>query len=147
MTGVQRLSWGIKRSFLNYVESLPDCMVTMDKGVVRNPQSGEFEFPLASREDLNEGYRLEFGGDLRIKAHGGMLLVIFMDPWLTVTGSGVELSVIDLMHWPDTSRREVIGHSPNPTGPEYPMVLAETAMETFNNVYQVGEALDPVRLV
>lgn len=147
MTEVKGLSWGIKKSFLGYLESLPDCLIAKNEGVTRNNETGEFEFPFHTRTELDSGgYRLEFKGDLRIQAHGGMLLVIFMNPWLTVDDSGAELSVIDLMHWPDTSKREVLGRSNVHTGKEYPLTLAPEAVETFNNVYQPGEPLDPVHL-
>lgn len=142
------LSWGIKRSFLGYLEGLPDCMIATNDGASRNGSSGEFRFPFARRTELSGGdHRLEFEGDVRIKAHGGMLLVIFMRPWLTFTDGRVELSVVDLMYWPDTSRREILGTSETTQGTQFPLTLADTALETFNNVYQAGEPLDPVRLV
>lgn len=145
------LAWGIKKSFLGYLESLPDCVFAENDGASRDPHTGLFQFPFHRRVELDEGgYRLEFSGDIRIKAHGGMLLVILMNPWLKISERGVELSVVDLMHWPDTSQRELIGHSPLMEAPgdaEFPLVLAESAVETFNNVYQPGEPLDPVVLV
>ncbi|RSZ63828.1 hypothetical protein EAH68_06220 [Corynebacterium hylobatis] len=142
------LAWGIKHSFLGYLESLPDCMITTEDGASRDEATGAFVFPSARRIELDgNGYRLEFKGDVRIKAHGGMLLVIFMHPWLTFLDGRVELSVVDLMHWPDTSRREVLGISDTTHGTEFPLRLAESALETFNGVYQAGEPLDPVKLV
>lgn len=141
------LSWGIKGSFLRYLESLPDCRIAMNDGVHRDSTTGDFMFPLSECVDLaSGGYRLKFSGDLRIQAHGGMLLVIFMNPWLTVTDAGAELCTIDLMHWPDTSKREILGLSTETTGPEFPLVLAKQALGTFNNVYPVGEQLAPARL-
>lgn len=155
MTEPYQLSWGIKRSFLRYLESLPDCAIATNDGATRDGESGEFCFPFMAKTELDENsYRLEFSGDARIKAHGGMLLVIFMNPWLTFTESSVEFSVVDLMAWPDTSQREVLGVSPlgASTEPEasvateFPLRLAESAVETFNNVYQAGEPLEPVKL-
>ncbi|OAV51044.1 HtaA domain-containing protein [Enteractinococcus helveticum] len=144
---VLNLLWGIKRSFLGYLERLPDCMIATNEGVRRDSETGDFIFPLEERQELaSGGYRWKFGGDLRIQAHGGMLLVIFMNPWLTVTDTGTELCVIDPMHWPDTSQREVLGVSQETSGSEFPLVLAEEALETFNNVYPAGESLAPVRL-
>lgn len=141
------LSWGIKRSFLDYLESLPDCVIATNDGAYREDSSGVFVFPYVGRTELRGGHhRLEFNGDVRIRAHGGMLLVIFMNPWLTFTDGGVELSVVDLMHWPDTSRREVLGVSDLVQGTEFPLTLAESALETFNNVYPAGVPLDPVKL-
>ncbi|MCS5478136.1 HtaA domain-containing protein [Corynebacterium sp. YIM 101645] len=142
------LSWGIKRSFLGYLESLPDCLITTEGGADRDEASGAFRFQYARKTELDGGgHRLEFNGDVRIRAHGGMLLVIFMNPWLSFTGSRVELSVVDLMHWPDTSRREILGISENTDGTEFPLNLAESALETFNGVYPAGEPLDPAILV
>ncbi|AGN17746.1 hypothetical protein J433_00790 [Corynebacterium glutamicum MT] len=156
MTAIETtaLAWGIKKSFLGYLENLPDCMFAENDGASRDPDTGLFQFPFQRRVELDEGgYRLEFSGDIRIKAHGGMLLVILMNPWLEINERGIELSVVDLMHWPDTSNREVIGHSPITVAPEnlrsqeIPLILAESAVETFNNVYQPGEPLDPVVLI
>lgn len=144
---VLKLFWGIKPSFLRYVKSLPDCLITTQDGARQDSRTGEFIFPLSERKELtNGGYSLEFSGDVRIKAHGGMLLLIFMNPWLTLTDAGTELSVIDLMHWPDTSKREIIGRSLESTGTEFSMRLAEQALETFNNVYPAGEPLAPARI-
>lgn len=145
---ITNLSWGIKNSFLNYIESLPDCRIATNDGSFRDEQTGAFVFPYTGRTELDgDDYRLEFAGDVRMQAHGGMLLIIFMNPWLTFSENGVELSVVDLMYWPDTSKREVLGTSGAAEGSEFPLALTASALETFNNVYQAGEPLAPAKLV
>ena len=147
MTPVGHLAWGIKSSFLSYLESLPDCTVSTLDGAWRDATTGQFHFPLEQRVDLSDGgVRLEFRGDVRIQAHGGMLLLILMSPWLSIGTDRTEFSVVDLMHWPDTSHREIMGVSGTTSGPEFPLTLAESAVETFNSVYRAGEVLDPVIL-
>jgi hypothetical protein len=153
-SGPRHLAWGIKPSFLSYLDGLGDSAIMTDGGVRRDESGEDFVFPFTGREELpGGGVRLEFGGDLRLKAHGGMLLVIFMNPSLTLTSEGAELSVVDLMAWPDTSRRETIAVSagePNnlENGTlEVPLQLAANGVETFNNVYPAGTTLAPARLL
>lgn len=153
--GLQNLSWGIKVSFLSYLEGLDDFAVVTNDEVRRDESTGAFVFPFAARTQLpGGGHRFEFRGDLRLKAHGGMLLVIIMNPWLTMTHEGAELSVVDLMAWPDTSRREAIGISTkNPEDHvnngvlEVPLQLTAAGVEMFNNVYPAGTDLAPARIV
>lgn len=144
------LAWGVKTSFLAYLQGLEDLQITTNDGVRVNETGDLFTFPFAASTELSDGRRrLEFDGDLRLKAHGGMLLVIFMKPWLEITPDGAELSVVDLMAWPDTSRREVIAVSTEEyrfaesSDFEIPMQLTAAGVETFNNVYPPGAALAP----
>lgn len=150
---LEHLDWGIKPSFLSYLQGLEDLHVTTNDGARVSELGESFIFPLAARRELSDGgIRLEFNGDLRLKAHGGMLLVILMNPWLTITPDGVELSVVDLMAWPDTSRRESIAISDE--GYRYagngdldiPLRLTANGVETFNNVYPEGTVLAPARV-
>jgi hypothetical protein len=83
-----------------------------------------------------------------MRAHHGMLLVILMDPWLTETEDGIELSVVDLTAWPDTSRRQVLGRGPAVPGllagegpVSVPLELAAESVELFNDVYPAGTPL------
>lgn len=147
MSTGEHLAWGIKSSFLGYLESLPDCTIGTGGGAWRDAGTGRFHFPLAQRVELDDdGVRLEYSGEVRIQAHGGMLLVILMNPWLSIGAGRTEFSTVDLMFWPDTSHREVLGVSGITSGTEFPLTLAESAVETFNNVYPAGEPLDPVFL-
>jgi hypothetical protein len=152
--GPRHLGWGIKPSFLSYLDGLGDSVTVTNDGVSRDESSGAFIFPFDAYTELpGGGFRLEFRGDLRLKAHGGMLLVILMNPWLTMTHEGAELSVVDLMAWPDTSRRETIGVSagnPEEHGNgvlEVPLQLTANGVEMFNNVYPAGTDLSPARLL
>ncbi|MFH5824556.1 HtaA domain-containing protein [Georgenia sp. AZ-5] len=152
--GPRDLAWGIKPSFLSYLDGLGDSRIVTNGGVHPGEPGDAYVFPFVARTELSGGgVRLEFGGDLRLTAHGGMLLVIFMNPWLTMTPEGAELSVVDLMAWPDTSQRETIGisagdHQESGNGVlEVPLKLAASGVETFNNVYPAGTELAPARLL
>lgn len=148
------LTWGVKSSFLSYLDGLEDSSVVTNDGARRDAQNGPFVFPFVSRKQFSSGeLRFEFSGDLRFKAHDGMLLVIFMRPWITITPRSAELSVVDLMKWPDTSYRETLGFNTNEPGEpdngvlEVPLKLSGPGVETFNNVYPEGTELAPANLV
>jgi Htaa len=152
--GPRNLEWGIKSSFLSYLDGLGDSVTVTNDGVRRDVSCDTFIFPFDAYTELpGGGFRLEFRGDLRLKAHGGMLLVILMNPWLTMTHEGAELSVVDLMAWPDASRRETIGVStgnPEERGSgvlEVPLQLTANGVDLFNNVYPAGTDLSPARLL
>ncbi|QCU79589.1 hypothetical protein E7744_14805 (plasmid) [Citricoccus sp. SGAir0253] len=148
----QCLSWSIKASFLQYLDTIEDFSIDARDGARHDTGSRSFLFPLTAREALLQGgVRLKFGGQVRLKAHGGMLLLILMDPWLELSAAGTELSVVDLMSWPDTTRRELIGWSaerPLAAGRELvevPLQLADSGVEMFNGVYPAGTDLAPAR--
>lgn len=146
------LSWGIRTSFMRYLHAIEDFKMGAADGASINDSADEFSFPGSTQTELaNGGVRLEFSGELRLQAHGGMLQVILMNPWLSFTPNGVELSVVDLMAWPDTSRRETIAVSPAevaavPLPREIELVLTATGAETFNNVYLEGTPMLPAKL-
>jgi hypothetical protein len=145
------LQWRVKESFVEYIRSLPDGHIVPFGGAEECRSEGgaaEWRFPYRGHQRLRAGLQIEFGGELRMRAHHGMLLVILMDPWLTETESGIELSVVDLTAWPDTSRRQVLGRGPavngllTGEGPiSVPLELAAESVELFNGVYPAGTPL------
>lgn len=153
--GAWDLHWSIKDSFLNYFHALPDGKIELFHEASLEEQTGCLVFPFAGQQTTSEGAttRIEFSGDVRLQAHGGMLLVILMKPWIEISGNNIALSIVDLMAWPDTSRREVIGTSTDKIIEvsnsvfEIPVELTENAVEIFNNVYPAGTAMAPLRLV
>ena len=85
------LSWGIKRSFIDYIAGLPDGSVSATAGATVSGSSLFCFSPDTSDYDpaLGTGV-LRFRGDVRLAGHHGMLLVRLLDPWITfTTGSGV----------------------------------------------------------
>lgn len=149
------LVWGVKDSFIHYVRDLPDGLIAPFGSAQTIPSAvtDEWLFPYAGNEADGTGVRIRFEGELRIRAHHGMLLVILMNPWLTFTETGVVLSVVDLVAWPDTTKRQVLATGPSVSpGPENTEVsvalsLTEEAVDLFNGVYAPGTALAPARLV
>ncbi len=85
------LSWGIKRSFIDYINSLPDGSVSATDGATVAGSSLFCFSPESSDYDVARGTGvLRFRGDVRLAGHHGMLLVRLLDPWITFTsGSGV----------------------------------------------------------
>ena len=85
------LSWGIKRSFIDYISSLPDGSVSAADGATVAASSLFCFSPGECTYDVGSGTGvLRFRGDVRLAGHHGMLLVRILDPWITFTsGSGV----------------------------------------------------------
>lgn len=91
------LSWGVKQSFRGYIEAAGGT-VAVGGGAERAPD-GAFLFPQGPEGALTrdaEG-RLQgvgrFQGEVSFNAHGGMLSVVLVDPWVEATEAGLILSV------------------------------------------------------
>jgi len=151
------LVWGVKDSFVEYISSLPDGVIAPFGGAEEYPQAGhkEWLFPFTRQETEGGSVRIEFGGELRIRGHHGMLLVILMTPWLTFSGDEAALSVVDVAAWPDMTQRQVIARGPVTWGSDttgnadvqVSLSLSDEAVELFNEVYTPGTSLAPARLV
>lgn len=146
--------WEVKPSFISYIRSLEDGEIVPSDGAepAAAPDVG-WRFPFVRERQEGPARTLEFRGQLRISAHGGMLLLILMDPWLTFTGDKMVLSVVDLMRWPDRSVRQALGIGPTPAKtvpgsglPDIRLQLAAGAEELFNGVYPAGTDLAPAFL-
>lgn len=92
------LRWGIKSSFVRYVDSSPDGARTAD-GVAELPgeDGPDFEFPQSGVLcGVPEGNLvLEFSGSLRFRAHGGMLDVEFTAPSVAFRDGWADVSIAD----------------------------------------------------
>jgi hypothetical protein len=88
------LGWGIKRSFIDYINSLPDASVSAVGGAARD-DAGLFRFaPDRSEYDIESGTCiLRFRGDARLSGHHGMMFVRLLDPWVVLTGGRGILSI------------------------------------------------------
>ena len=93
------LSWGVKQSFRGYVEAAGGTVATT-RGAERAPDGG-FLFPEGPGSTLAQGAdgRLRgagrFQGEVSFSAHGGMLSVVLVDPWIEASEAGLILSVAD----------------------------------------------------
>lgn len=149
------MSWGIKRSFTQYIEAMPDGRRGAGHGATEMPD-GTFFFELADAANFDPQTRqgiLKYQGDVRYKAHQGMLFVMIVDPWLEFNGDSVELSIVDAERWPDTDRRMVLatleadeaGGALPPGWEQMDALLSQAGVNMFNDVYPLGDPLEPVR--
>lgn len=149
------MSWGIKQSFNEYIQAMPDGRRGAGHGATEMPD-GTFFFELADATDFEpQGRRgvIKYQGDVRYKAHQGMLFVMVVDPWLEFDDGVAVLSIVDAEQWPNRERRMVLatlkpadGTGRLPLGWErMDAHLTQEGVDMFNNVYTLREQLDPVR--
>lgn len=88
------LRWGIKRSFIDYINSLPDASVSAVDGAAMD-EAGLFRFaPDRSDYDVDGATGiLRFRGDVRLSGHQGMMFVRLLDPWIALSGGRGILSI------------------------------------------------------
>jgi len=93
------LSWGLKQSFVAYVEGAGGAIAT-GEGAARNPEGG-FTFAATPGEGLRIGAdgkpegSARFVGEVSFEAHGGMLKVFLADPSVEIGPAGAVLAVAD----------------------------------------------------
>ncbi|MFH5823165.1 HtaA domain-containing protein [Georgenia sp. AZ-5] len=147
------LTWGLKRSFIRYISSLPDGAHAETDGASLEPPS-LFHFSLDRAElDRSTGRgTLRFRGDVRLSGHHRMLSVMIADPWVELRDDSATLTVVDANHWPDRSRRMPLASlslpepTATPAGPMWGPVPARLTREgttVFNDQYVTGEEMDP----
>ena len=148
------LHWGIKSSFLDYLTRTPGSQSSVTSGALITSKR-RYYFPLATTgyDPLDGEGILKFSGDVRFVGHFGMLLVVFIDPWVTMDGAGGTLTVADPDHYPDSTRRLPMldlaeaDWKDNQGMRHWPSIattLRPEAMAFFNDVYPAGEVFDPV---
>lgn len=150
------LSWGVKRSFARYIDAMPDGRRGAGHGATET-EHGLYFFELDDASDYDpvsgEGV-IKYRGDVRYAGHGGMLFVMIVDPWIEFTGSAAVLSVLDAEHWPRREHRiqlatlalEETASQQLPEGWAHLTArLTPQGSAVFNDVYPVGEILEPVR--
>jgi hypothetical protein len=94
---VSHLSWRVKESFVDYVLRAPDGTIECRDGAFLSA-SGEYCFPAVENSVLpiaGVGGELRFVGAVNFFAHGGMLDVPIVGPWVVVDPKGAELTIID----------------------------------------------------
>lgn len=143
--GLRGMRWGVKASFVAYVAGVSDGVMSVTDGALDTPEG--FIFPVAdsSKFDSRSGMgELRFRGDVRLRAHGGMLAVRFADPCLSVSRKKAILTVVDA-----GGSRRCVAHLGRPQPGEgggiyIPASLSAEAVPYFNDVYPVGTELDPL---
>jgi Htaa protein len=146
LTQATRLTWGIKQSFRAYVRSSGGAV-----GVAApaEPVDDVFAFPRAET-DQSPADEVRFGGGVRFDAHGGMLSVALLEPWLVLGPSGGEVTVVDTDYLPDLSRRltiaRLVGEPSVDEAGRVAMGAALTAQGSrlLGDVYPAQTVLDPV---
>lgn len=139
------MRWGVKASFVSYVARMPDGAMSVSGGAVDT--DGGYVFPVsdASGFDARTGSgTLRFEGDLRFRAHGGMLLVRLADPEVATDENGAWLSVVDAAG--ERIRLCHLGapHAAEGGGIEIPTALTAEGVSYFNDVYAEGTPLEPL---
>lgn len=152
--GAARLSWGLKQSFRNYVESAGGSIETGD-GVERTGD-GAFVFLPAVGDGLTLGAdgKLEgvgrFTGEVRCEAHGGMLKVFLADPSIEIGPGGAVLSVADSAARDRRVELALLDLGAATTADDgaliIPTKLSRDGWQVMGDHYLPSTPLDPVRL-
>ncbi|GAA3884310.1 hypothetical protein GCM10022381_28120 [Leifsonia kafniensis] len=149
------LTWGLKRSFIRYLSSLPDGAHALGEGASL-AYSSIFHFELGdgSTYDPSTGRGvLKFRGQVQLSGHYNMMFVLIADPWVEFTDDGVVLTVVDSLTWPDRQQRIVLAELDRvepetaPAGllwQDVPARLSARGVFVFNEQYGQGEEMDPV---
>jgi hypothetical protein len=150
------MSWGVKSSFTRYIDAMPDGKRGAGHGATETG-AGVYFFELddaSGYDPVSGGGVVKYRGDVRYKGHQGMLFVMIVDPWIEFRGTTAALTVLDAEHWPKRDRRielatlalDEAATRQLPDGWAYLTTqLTEEGAVVFNEVYPVGELLDPVR--
>jgi len=148
----QGLTWGIKRSFMDYISGLPDGAVSAADGATVTA-SGEFCFaPAGSEYDPARGTGvLRFRGDVRVAGHHGMMFVRLLDPWVEFTAGHGVLSIstgdgggkerADVGTLRTAAPRNMDGFL---VWEHVDVAVSEAGSELFDGQYAAGQAMDPL---
>jgi hypothetical protein len=146
------LSWGIKRSFIDYINSLPDGSVSATEGATVVGSSLFCFSPERSDYDEAPGTGvLRFRGDVRLAGHHGMLLVRILDPWITFTGDSGALSIST---GDGGGQDRAVVAFLSPTKPRHAdgslvwdhvgVVISQEGSDLFDGQYAAGQPMDPL---
>ena len=146
------LTWGIKRTFMEYISGLPDGAVSASDGA-RVLASGEFCFaPDGSEFDPARGTGvLRFRGDVRVAGHHGMMFVRLLNPWVEFaaghgilsisTGDGRGKERADVGSLRTAAPRNMDGFL---VWEHVDVAVSEAGSELFDGQYAAGQAMDPL---
>ncbi|HLK26273.1 MAG TPA: HtaA domain-containing protein [Caulobacteraceae bacterium] len=152
MAEVASLTWGVKESFRNYVESAGGA-IEVGGGAAR-AKDGEFTFAAAdggldvSEDGAPQGTGA-FVGEVKFEAHGGMLKVFLADPSLEIDEGRATVSVAEA---PGRERRVALAELDLAAARladgeiVIPAKLARDGWRVLGDHYAPMTPLDPVRL-
>lgn len=150
------LIWPVRCSLLRYISALPDGAISVEDGVLADPDTGVFVFPADPHDTSGRRYC----GDLRLRAHCGMLFVRIAQPAVEgADGDGLRLTVLapgepqpsePAEGQGQASQRLVLAHLAERARTEdavlYDARLAEPGAALFGGYYRPGEPLDPLEI-
>nr|WP_296773453.1 HtaA domain-containing protein [Rhodococcus sp. (in: high G+C Gram-positive bacteria)] len=149
------LSWGIKRSFIDYIFRMPDGHGSVTDGATLS-KTEEFVYEWAESARADDGGTVwKFRGDVRLSGHHGLLYVRIADPWLSLRDNRATVSIADPFDedgiridiaTADLGSRDVSGVDSG-VGAVWaadPVLLSAEATGLFNDVYREGEEFDPM---
>ena len=137
-----QLRWSVKSSFWQYVQNAGGTVEalapwTLADGYVMAP---------VRVERAGDALRIEADGGIRFTAHGGRLAVTLRDLSLVLAGDGATLSIQDPEAPP--ARLEIAKGAVRRDDDLWAIesALSFFGCRLFSDVYQPGEALDPIHL-
>lgn len=143
------LEWGIKESFRNYFERLPDHRYVLTEGA-RRCSDGQIEFP-ANEGQGGDGKTLIFRGIVQLSAHYGALSVRIANPhvWFSDDGRAVLSAEVDeLAGEPVRMNIANLIRENSFSSRDFEWIfrteLAEEGQYLFMGNYFAGEVMDPV---
>lgn len=143
--------WGIKDSFRRYLSMLPDFQWSLSGGASLTEDS-TFAFPVveaAAGDGSAHGIVLSCRGRVLLAGHRGMMRLLLQAPRIENIGEDLALT----FSAGSAQRYAIARLSPTTATPSlvedtvhvvYSAHLARAGIEAFNNVYPLGEPLDPV---
>lgn len=153
----RELRWGVKTSFLAYLERMPDGAIDEIGAAVL--ADGVVRFPAAEGDDAGASAPLRFAGGIRCTGHAGMLDLAIADPWLEEGPGGRELSIADpyapgarvaLATVADLIAGTVAGPAgapPTPARRGTGLALTAAGADLFFGPYEAGTPLDDFVIV
>ncbi|MDH6255096.1 hypothetical protein M2114_000233 [Aurantimicrobium minutum] len=146
----QTLSWGIKESLLNYIESLDDGLVSHSETVSRDAEN--FTFPLnpaLSNFDESEFQGLlQFDGEVTFTGYFGAMNIRVRNPQLQIKGGQGILSVVveSVFSGERYDPIAVIKQIETEPSRKFVTVLTAEGQMLFGPQYQPGQELSPLLL-
>jgi hypothetical protein len=148
MLNVSSLTWGIKTSLLEYVESLEDGAITVSAPAVREGMLCSFSLDEAASDfdaDTQTGV-LQSSGSVVLSGYGGQMRIELTDPRMTLQ-NGAGFLAIRLQSMFTGERFEPIAAvSVSATEPTlvFDAKLTPAGCSIFGPQYQAGQELSPI---
>ena len=148
------LRWAVKRSFVDYVQRMPDGRAAVADGA-KGVEDGQVLFapdPTVAppTDDLDRFWA--FSGQVWFDGHAGLLFVQVKAPWIALRGDTAELSVDAGTEGRLTLVTLRVEPAPSPAegvevwhGTE--VALHAAGVELFNEVYPPGEPFEELTIV